>query len=129
MNEGTNAPFATPMVTTLYTVAVVDENGCTGSDNTLITVEQDYKLNPSNIITPDGNNENDTWYVQNIQTFIKSTVMVFDRWGKQVFKTENYQNDWGAVNGSDILPEGEYYYVITFGESDKVYKGTITVIR
>ena len=122
-------PIATPLVTTTYTVSVVDSNGCTGADKMILTVEDDFILSATNVITPDGNNKNDTWVVRNIEAYGEAYVQVFDRWGKRVFETRDYQNDWGGVSGTDILPDGEYYYVITFDSSDVIYKGTITLIR
>ena len=128
-NAGSATPVATPFETTTYTVSATDENGCTGSATTTVEVEKTFKLEPSNILTPDGNNINDTWYIENITSFEDSQIQVFDRWGKKVFDQVNYQNDWGGVSDTDILPDGDYYYVITSPSNDKIYKGTITILR
>jgi gliding motility-associated-like protein len=128
-NQGVAEPIATPFETTTYTVSVTDDNGCKGVASTIINVEEDFKLEPSNVVTPDGNNMNDTWFVKNITSFPDSEVNVYDRWGKRVLQTTNYQNDWAGTNGTDVLADGEYYYFITSSGSDKVYKGTITILR
>ena len=50
-------------------------------------------------------------------------VTVFDRWGREVYGSEGYKNDWGATNyNGHLLMDGTYYYVIEFpeiGESDE----------
>lgn len=122
-------PIATPLETTTYIVSITDTNFCTGSDDITVTVEKDYIVLASNVITPDGNGENDTWYVENIEAYDDSKVMIWDRWGKNILEQDTYLNDWEGTSGTDILPSGEYYYVITFEGSDKMYKGTITLIR
>jgi len=45
-------------------------------------------------------------------------VVIFNRWGDKVFKSESYQNDWdGSCQtefciGNGQLPEGTYFYTI-----------------
>ena len=82
-----------------------------------------------NIITPDGNGQNDTWTIANIETFSSADIAIFDRWGSEVFAVKGYQSDWGGVNGTDQLPDGTYYYTIKFDTSDKLYSGAISVLR
>jgi gliding motility-associated-like protein len=47
-------------------------------------------------------------------------LRVFDRWGVEVLYVENYKNDWeGTWSGGD-LPDGVYFYLFTFGNSEKM---------
>jgi hypothetical protein len=43
-------------------------------------------------------------------------VKVFNRWGNEVYRNENYLNDWrgiGTINFmGESLPEGTYYYTV-----------------
>lgn len=122
-------PMASPMETTTYELLVTDFYGCQDTDEVVVVVNEDYKIVPSNVLTPDGNGQNDAWTIGNIETFGEANVTVFDRWGKVVFQEEGYDNDWYGTDGADILPDGTYYYVITFAQSDQTYKGAITIIR
>lgn len=123
-------PTATINEPTTFVVHGTDEYGCVSLDSAKFTVASDYKIIPNNVITPEGNNENDTWVVKNINTYPNNTVSVFDRWGRMVFSADNYQNDWGATNiNGTLLIDGTYYYVIEFKDVNEVYKGAITVIR
>jgi gliding motility-associated-like protein len=123
-------PLATPSQTTNFIVRVEDANGCVDKDTVLVTVLEDYKVIPKNIITPDGNGENDYWIIDNILNYGTCKVRVYNRWGNEVYACNAYQNDWsGTSSHGDILPNGTYFYVITFENSDNIYKGALTILR
>jgi gliding motility-associated-like protein len=124
-------PIARPMETTVYTLRVTDENNCVNFDTILVSVEDELRIIPSNILTPNNNDENDTWSIVNIDSYPNAEIKIFDRWGKLIFEMENYMNDWQGTNSNgDILPDGTYYYIILLSkEHNKIYKGAITILR
>jgi gliding motility-associated-like protein len=128
-NSTISNPTARPLETTSYTVTATDSRGCTGADDIVVAVNEEFKIFASNILTPDDNGMNDTWKIENVETFGDVFVRVFDRWGNLVYEKETYQNDWRGESGKDILPDGTYYYYISFGSSDKIYKGSLTLLR
>ena len=71
-----------------------------------------------NIITPDGNGSNDCFEVVGAD---RMSLRIFNRWGKQVYESKDYQNDWDG-NG---LPSATYYYELTV--RNLTYKGWISV--
>ncbi|MCS7074439.1 MAG: PKD domain-containing protein, partial [Bacteroidia bacterium] len=83
-------------------------------------------LNIPNVFTPNGDGVNDVFRVEYFGTKSYS-VQIFDRWGNQLFETNNTTLFWdGKYNRSDV-PEGVYYYVVKIGE--KIYQGNVTVVR
>ena len=122
-------PKASPFTSTSYTLTVIDVNGCIGYDTVNINIIEDYKIIANNIITPNGDGVNEVWQIENITTFENSELIIFDRWGKIIYKKQGYDNSWNGTSGTDILPDGTYYYIITFETSEKVYKGSITLLR
>jgi hypothetical protein len=54
-------------------------------------------------------------------------LVVIDRWGRKVYSSENYRNNWDGGN----LPDGTYYYKLdTFGYfRNDSYKGAVTILR
>jgi len=122
-------PKANPMESTQYILTVIDNNGCIGYDTINVSIVDDYKIIANNIITPNGDGINDVWKIENISTFGEAELMIFDRWGKVIYNVTGYDNSWGGTSGSDILPDGTYYYVITFPTSSIVYNGSITILR
>ena len=76
------------------------------------------ELNVSQAITPNGDGINDTWVIYNIENHPGSTVRVFNRWGKEVFYSKDYKNDWDGHyrDYKENLPSsGSYFYQIDLG--------------
>jgi len=82
----------------------------------------------SKVVTPNGDGFNDTFKVGNDPSAAggcKYLVKIFNRWGKMVFQSDNYQNNWeGRHDGSGMqigsnneLPTGTYYYVVNIIDS------------
>lgn len=124
-------PIATVIEDVRYTVTVANEFGCIRDTFVNLRVQDDYTLEPSNIITPDGNGQNDYWIVEKAQYYNDVEVLVFDRWGRMVYQSKNYDNSWAGVSSSTgkALPDGAYYYVIKVPAEREEYKGSITIFR
>jgi gliding motility-associated-like protein len=39
---------------------------------------------------------------------------IFNRWGIEVYRTENYDNTWSGMYKGAPLPDGTYYYVLKY---------------
>lgn len=119
-----------PSQTTTYQVTVSNASGCSSTSSITIDVKDDYaSIQPTNILTPNGDGKNDTWVVKNIDLYPNNTVSIFDKGGRLLKKVSRYNNDWdGTYNGSP-LAEGTYYYVIDFGTGKALIKGFITILR
>jgi trimeric autotransporter adhesin len=121
-------PIAYPLVTTNYILLVTDEHGCMDLDTILITVLKDYLFTVSNAITPNGDGSNDVWVIQNLENYPDNTVAVYNRYGQEVFSANGYNSTWDAKYNGKTLPDGTYYYVLTFDGSSKIFKGGVTII-
>lgn len=121
-------PIASPLLTTKYTLTVIDNNGCSDSDMVVINVIKDYNIHAKNIITPNGDGINDTWKIDNILPYEKSTVTIVNRYGYIVYEKTGYDNTWDGTDGKEKVSDGTYYYIISFSDNDKIYKGHITVL-
>jgi gliding motility-associated-like protein len=67
-------------------------------------------LNTYNIITPNRDGKNDVLVIDNVQLYPGNTLTIFNRWGREVYKTTNYQNNWGQ---DDNIAPGNYFYLLT----------------
>ncbi len=65
------------------------------------------KLFIPNIVTPNGDGKNDTFVITS-RWPIKLSVI--NRYGKELYTSENYKNDWSGEG----LAAGVYYYEVTF---------------
>ncbi|MFD2717299.1 LamG-like jellyroll fold domain-containing protein [Hymenobacter monticola] len=80
-------------------------------------------LKVPNIITANGDKHNDRFTVQGLKG--EGWVLdVYNRWGRAVFQTANYHNEWGA----DAAP-GVYYVLLRRPATGFVYKGWLEVVR
>ena len=65
--------------------------------------------------SPNFDGIDDTWII--LKPFgSKVSVKVFNRWGNEVFRSDDYKNDWRGKGVSNFLgedvPEGTYYYIV-----------------
>ena len=81
----------------------------------------------SNILTPNGDNINETWNVKYPDRIQGCTVRIFNRWGQLVFESNAYENTWKGTKDDEQLPDGVYYYSITGCDTD--YNGSINLLR
>jgi large repetitive protein len=122
-------PVASPLETTTYTITVTDENQCRNFDDVIVTVLEDYLLLVTNVITPNEDGANDKFEIINIETYPEAELLIYDRWGTELYMQMPYNNDWGGTYKGKPLPDGTYYYVIRFKGVEKLYKGSVSVLR
>lgn len=131
--------FVRPAVTTMYTLTVIDENGCTATDKITIVVENDRKFFVPNVISPNDDGLNDGLEIISSNAVEKvEFVSVFDRWGAKVYEIENPDissgrtTTWkGEFKGRQCNP-GVYVYIIKVKFIDGasyIYRGDVTIIR
>lgn len=125
-------PAATPQATTTYTLNVTSPLGCIASDQMTITVVP-YCVKPMNAFTPNGDGINEKWLItDDMGCITRMTAQVFNRYGAKVFEANDYKNNWDGTRGGQPLPDGTYYYVISYflinGESLQM-KGNVTILR
>ena len=95
-------------------------------DNLQSKVEP-LKKYPTIIITPnnDGWNEVLTIYSESI-----IGLLITNRWGVVVYKSNYYQQDWaGQSMSGQPLPEGTYYYTFNNIEKKTIGHGTVVIKR
>ncbi len=90
-------------------------------------VQFEHELMVFNAFSPNGDDKNETFFVDNLHLYPSNEVQILNRWGNQVYQTENYLNDW---RGGD-LPDGTYFYVlkVTIGGQEELFKGTVLLHR
>ncbi len=88
-----------------------------------------------NGLTPNGDENNDFWLIERIEQSSPNNINIFDRMGKLVWNTTNYDNIsrvWkGQMNNDKILPAGTYFYTIEYtnNKSTKTLEGWVQLIK
>ncbi len=89
-----------------------------------------------NVMSPNQDGDNDTFIIDCIENYPKSTVEIFNRWGNAVYKANNYQNNWkgrcnvsgGVISVGSKVPAGIYFYVIDLKDGTAVKKGWLQIV-
>ena len=100
------------------TVDYTDSVFCTWRDTAEVVVV-DCPVSLPNIFTPNGEDGNDIYFIDNIENKVWN-LSVYNRWGKLVYEALDYQNDWKAEG----LADGTYYCIITNQDG-----GTLTTLK
>jgi gliding motility-associated-like protein len=114
------------------TLTVTDKAGCETTRTKTIIVSPVPDLtdtNIKNVITANGDDSNGFLYIENIEKFPSNQVVLLDRWGVEVFRKENYVNDWDARKNGEFLPAGQYVCVVKLNETGKVFTRTVSIIK
>lgn len=103
----------------------VTEGDCMNKDSVSITFINCniIDLNIPNLITPNGDHKNDSFFIVNILP--ESQLQIFNRWGDLVYMNSNYDNTWNA----DGHPSGIYYFYLKNELSDKEWNGWVHVLK
>ncbi|REK06924.1 MAG: hypothetical protein DWQ44_06860 [Bacteroidetes bacterium] len=100
----------------------VTDGTCFNSDSVLVYLvpagQCDLEL-PSGF-SPNGDGFNDGFFIKGIDRYPNNFLMVFNRWGNEVYRVENYRNSqWkGQNNSGDDLPEGTYFIMLEIMEAN-----------
>jgi gliding motility-associated-like protein len=76
-----------------------------------------------NVITPNGDEKNDVFEMDT--AINNSSIVIFNRWGNEVYVNSNYIGDWDAGK----LSAGVYYYAIIDECTQEEYKGWVQVLK
>jgi gliding motility-associated-like protein len=119
----------------IWLIAEVDHGSETCYETDSMMVHVVPNVNPTDAFSPNGDNINDVWKIKDADNYNNLEVIIFNRWGVEVFRRKPYSNDEGAAwdgrnsNGKE-LPSGTYYYIINSHEKGvDILSGTVTIIR
>jgi gliding motility-associated-like protein len=114
-----------------YSVVVTDVNGCAASLNIKLDNTGSAEcVVAQEIITPNNDGFNDTWKIRNIELFPNAEVLVYNRWGKLVFKTKNISdNEWDGTEDGKLLPTDSYHYILHLNDGSAPRSGVVSIIR
>jgi gliding motility-associated-like protein len=76
-----------------------------------------------NVWTPNGDNVNDAFTIENLALYANNEVVILNRYGVEVFKATNYRNDFKGDN----LAAGTYFFRVTAG--GKPINGWVEVLK
>jgi gliding motility-associated-like protein len=116
----------------LYKVTI-DNAGICYSTDSVVMLYCNVSLRMPNAFTPNNDGLNDLFrsatQPENITTF---HLLIFDRWGKNIFETQDIHKGWDGTIERKPAPSGAYGYTLTYGiltgETGEM-SGTVILIR
>ncbi len=88
------------------------------TDTLIINYKYCGEIYIPNIITPNNDNINDYFKIKGIEED-EWELEIINRWGKTVYKTNDYINDWKA----DKEPDGVYFYILQNRNYNQKFSG------
>jgi len=128
-NQNSASPSAEPVTTTTYCVVGVDNHGCVNYDCMILDVIPSDTLVFYNAFSPNGDGNNDVFFIGNLAAYPENKLEIYNRNGKMVYEASPYTNDWnGKIDGVEI-PCATYYYILYPGRGKPNKQGAVTIIR
>ena len=103
-----------------------NENGCDSTTTMHLTIYTDNVFLP-NVFTPDNDGVNDAFapVSENVELL---KLMVYNRWGNQVFYTESMDEVWDGTYQGQPLPADDYWFRLEL-EDGRIYNGHFSLMR
>ncbi|TDD98809.1 T9SS type B sorting domain-containing protein [Flavobacterium cellulosilyticum] len=118
-----DSPLFSGIAPGLYYATARDKNGCGIS-----TPYSVYVLDYPRFFTPNGDNFNDEWKIKNLDLFPKSTIIIYDRFGKILKELNSIYPSWNGIYNGKELPSDDYWFTIKL-DNGKTIKGHFSLKR
>jgi gliding motility-associated-like protein len=82
-----------------------------------VRIVRDNECELLNAFSPNGDGVNDTYTIP-CPSDGAIVLCVYNRWGIEVYRNEDYKGEWDGRYKGSPLPDGTYYYVIKYQNSD-----------
>ncbi len=105
------------------TLTVKSDKGCTNMITKFIDIQ--YVVIAPNIITPNGDGINEFLAFKNLQYFKNNKLVIYNRWGVQLYTDNDYKNNWTGKDFSD----GTYFYILDLPDKHTTLKGFFESIK
>lgn len=128
--DGTTVAFNEELTSDWHFIEVLDILGCDSFDSVFVDINPIGCIDPVNTFSPNDDNYNDTWVIDNVSLYPNLRMQIYNKWGNLIFKSEDGYTPWdGKFNGT-VLPAGVYYYILELRDDEnEVLKGNITLIK
>ena len=118
-----NSPHFFNVTEGSYLIYIRDSNGCG-----IPTPFKVFVLDYPRFFTPNGDNYNDFWTIQNSAKYPNMVIYIYNRYGKLISQVNPKGSGWdGSYNGQD-LPADDYWFSILLN-NDKIVKGHFALLR
>lgn len=131
-------PYTRPLETAVFSVRVVNENGCIAKDNIQVAVQKERALYIPNIFSPDNDGRNDYFMLMPGASVTRiNTFQIFNKWGDLVYQADDIVPEqlplgWDGRVNDRLLNPGVFVWfaeVVYFDNWVELIKGDLTLVR
>ncbi|BAV95093.1 hypothetical protein JBKA6_1080 [Ichthyobacterium seriolicida] len=120
-----------------FKIRYVDDVGNKSAFSNVVSLYACSEFILPNIFTPNGDGVNDIYRIIPPSNLKKLSIVIYSRWGKEVFQTNNPNINWDGVNQNTgkKCSDGVYFYacdvevIIDGNVKEKNYSGNIHLYR
>jgi len=111
-----------------YTLEVTDSHGCKFDAHIILTEPGGLQM-PTGF-SPNFDGLNDYFVVHGLDAYPNNHLLVFNRWGNEVFSKYYYTNNWGGTNNAgQELPDGTYFVILEINNGQIKLNGYVDIRR
>jgi len=108
-----------------YFIWTISNGACKSISDSVIINTTDIRV--PNGFSPNSDGVNDTFKIVGLKYTKNAELTIINKWGKVVYQSNDYKNDWtGKFNGTP-LPEDTYFFILKV--INRVYKGFVVIRR
>ncbi len=121
-----------PETSTTYQITVTDDNGCTDTDDIIISVlPVDCSVFIPKAFSPNNDGVNDVFFVRS-KTLNSMELIIYNRLGEEVFYSNDQNIPWdGTWSGEELATDAFAFYFkgICLDGNEIIRKGNISILR
>ena len=116
----------TNVSTGYHKITIIDTKGSCGE-----VVLETFIINYPKFFTPNQDGYNDTWNITDLYDYKKSTIKIFDRYGKFIKEIFPNKAGWDGMHNNQEMPSSDYWFVVnyTINNVNKEYKSHFSLKR
>jgi gliding motility-associated-like protein len=95
-------------------------------------IDEILPVDVPNGFSPNGDGYNDIFVILNLEYYPDNEIIIFNRWGDQVFQAAPYNNDWDGTSSNaniklrgDKVVDGTYFFVLKVAEDIEPINGFV----
>lgn len=96
----------------IHPVMLIAEDEFECSDTIIKLVQVIPRI--ANVFTPNGDGFNDTYFVMERLDFTRFDLTIFNRWGQELYFTNDYDQGWDGYYEGQQAPDGVYFWDLWF---------------
>jgi len=109
----------------------VSNYGCWNILWDVLYIAPEYLIYVPNAFTPNSDGTNDVFLPKG-EGIVEYTLMIYDRWGQQLFKSDDIYKGWDGRKGDTYLQEDVYVWTIVLRNNKgepKQLSGVVSLLK